>query len=100
MYAAGGGFGCIKQRGIVNPDSNYCFGEGRPVLDSDSKLYTRGNKRGSIDRILKPVCTLWCRKKNFIQKPIRISAPTNFPHYYRHAAANFKQWCEFCLKKK
>ncbi len=33
-------------------DSNYCFGEGGAGTFSDGKLYTRSNKRGSIDRIL------------------------------------------------
>ena len=37
----------------VNPDSNYCFGEGGAGTYSDGKLYTRSKKRGDIDRILK-----------------------------------------------
>lgn len=36
----------------VNPDSNYCFGEGGAGTYSDGKLYTRSKKRGSIRRIL------------------------------------------------
>lgn len=36
----------------VNPDSNYCFGEGGAGTFSDGKLYTRSKKRGSTDRIL------------------------------------------------
>ncbi len=36
----------------VNPDSNYCFGEGGAGTYSDGKLYTRSGKRGSIQRIL------------------------------------------------
>ncbi|MFN8391573.1 MAG: NAD(P)/FAD-dependent oxidoreductase [Bdellovibrionota bacterium] len=42
----------ITKRGIVNPDSNYCFGEGGAGTFSDGKLYTRATKRGSVDRIL------------------------------------------------
>lgn len=38
---------------IVNPDSNYCFGEGGAGTYSDGKLYTRSKKRGDVDRILK-----------------------------------------------
>ena len=38
---------------IVNPDSNYCFGEGGAGTYSDGKLYTRSKKRGDIDKILK-----------------------------------------------
>jgi uncharacterized protein len=37
---------------VVNPDSNYCFGEGGAGTYSDGKLYTRSNKRGDIERIL------------------------------------------------
>jgi len=38
--------------GIVNADSNYCFGEGGAGTYSDGKLYTRSKKRGDVDRIL------------------------------------------------
>ena len=36
----------------VNPDSNYCFGEGGAGTYSDGKLYTRSKKRGSVQRVL------------------------------------------------
>lgn len=42
----------IQQEGIVNPDSNYCFGEGGAGTYSDGKLYTRSTKRGNVNRIL------------------------------------------------
>ncbi len=42
----------LNKEGIVNPESNYCFGEGGAGTYSDGKLYTRSNKRGDIDRIL------------------------------------------------
>lgn len=42
----------IQQFGIVNPDSNYCFGEGGAGTYSDGKLYTRSKKRGSILHVL------------------------------------------------
>jgi hypothetical protein len=42
----------LNKEGIVNPNSNYCFGEGGAGTYSDGKLYTRSNKRGDIDRIL------------------------------------------------
>lgn len=42
----------LNREGIVNPDSNYCFGEGGAGTYSDGKLYTRSNKRGDIKRIL------------------------------------------------
>lgn len=43
----------IQQEGLVNPDSNYCFGEGGAGTYSDGKLYTRSKKRGQVDRILR-----------------------------------------------
>jgi uncharacterized protein len=42
----------LNKEGIMNPDSNYCFGEGGAGTYSDGKLYTRSNKRGNIQRIL------------------------------------------------
>ena len=42
----------LNKEGTVNPESNYCFGEGGAGTYSDGKLYTRSNKRGDIDRIL------------------------------------------------
>ncbi|MDX1937639.1 MAG: FAD-dependent monooxygenase [Flavihumibacter sp.] len=42
----------MNKEGIVNPESNYCFGEGGAGTYSDGKLYTRSNKRGDINRIL------------------------------------------------
>lgn len=42
----------INVNHIVNPDSNYCFGEGGAGAYSDGKLYTRSKKRGDVDRIL------------------------------------------------
>lgn len=42
----------IQQHGIVNPHSNYCFGEGGAGTYSDGKLYTRSHKRGKIVDVL------------------------------------------------
>lgn len=42
----------MNKEGIVNPDSNYCFGEGGAGTYSDGKLYTRSTKRGNVQRIL------------------------------------------------
>lgn len=42
----------ISREGVVDEDSNYCFGEGGAGAYSDGKLYTRSKKRGSVDRIL------------------------------------------------
>ncbi|MDE7449182.1 MAG: FAD-binding protein [Paramuribaculum sp.] len=43
----------IAREGIVDPDSNYCFGEGGAGAYSDGKLYTRSKKRGPVDKVLK-----------------------------------------------
>lgn len=43
----------ISREGIVDPDSNYCFGEGGAGAFSDGKLYTRSKKRGSVEKILR-----------------------------------------------
>ncbi|HMS63739.1 MAG TPA: FAD-dependent monooxygenase [Ignavibacteria bacterium] len=43
----------IQQDSIVNPDSNYCFGEGGAGTYSDGKLYTRSHKRGDIYKALR-----------------------------------------------
>ena len=42
----------IQQFHRVNPDSNYCFGEGGAGTYSDGKLYTRSTKRGDVKKIL------------------------------------------------
>ena len=46
----------ISKTHIVDPDSNYSFGEGGAGAYSDGKLYTRSKKRGSVDRILNIFC--------------------------------------------
>jgi len=42
----------LNKDGIINPESNYCFGEGGAGTYSDGKLYTRSHKRGDINSIL------------------------------------------------
>lgn len=42
----------ISRQGIVDPDSNYCFGEGGAGAYSDGKLYTRSKKRGNVQEVL------------------------------------------------
>ena len=42
----------INKEHIVNPHSNYCFGEGGAGTYSDGKLYTRSTKRGDITKVL------------------------------------------------
>lgn len=42
----------LSTSGVVNEDSNYCFGEGGAGTFSDGKLFTRSTKKGDIRRIL------------------------------------------------
>ena len=42
----------INREHIVDPDSNYCFGEGGAGTYSDGKLYTRSHKRGDVQNVL------------------------------------------------
>ncbi len=42
----------LNREQIVNPDSNYCFGEGGAGTYSDGKLYTRSTKRGNVNDVL------------------------------------------------
>lgn len=46
----------LARQGVVDPDSNYCFGEGGAGAFSDGKLYTRSKKRGSVDKVLETFC--------------------------------------------
>ncbi|MDB5007462.1 MAG: dependent oxidoreductase [Mucilaginibacter sp.] len=47
----------INKEGLVNPESNYCFGEGGAGTYSDGKLYTRSTKRGDVNEVLKTFVT-------------------------------------------
>lgn len=42
----------LNKSHVVNPESNYCFGEGGAGTYSDGKLYTRSKKRGSVEEVL------------------------------------------------
>ena len=46
----------IRRNQAVDPESNYCFGEGGAGAYSDGKLYTRSKKRGNIEKILNVFC--------------------------------------------
>lgn len=46
----------IARENVVDPDSNYCFGEGGAGAFSDGKLYTRSKKRGNVNKILQIFC--------------------------------------------
>lgn len=42
----------LSREGVVNPESNYCYGEGGAGAFSDGKLFTRSSKRGDVGEIL------------------------------------------------
>ena len=42
----------LTQHGTVDPDSNYCYGEGGAGTYSDGKLYTRSHKRGDVRDVI------------------------------------------------
>jgi uncharacterized FAD-dependent dehydrogenase len=42
----------LTQHGVVDADSNYCFGEGGAGTYSDGKLYTRSHKRGDVRDVI------------------------------------------------
>lgn len=42
----------LSREGVVDPDSNYCYGEGGAGAFSDGKLFTRSSKRGDIKEVL------------------------------------------------
>lgn len=43
----------LNKEGLINGESNYCFGEGGAGTYSDGKLYTRSKKRGDVEKALK-----------------------------------------------
>lgn len=46
----------LNREGVLDPESNYCFGEGGAGTFSDGKLYTRAKKRGAIGPLLDLLC--------------------------------------------
>lgn len=43
----------LGREGTLNPESNWCFGEGGAGTFSDGKLYTRSTKRGNVQEVLR-----------------------------------------------
>lgn len=46
----------LNKSGVLNPISNWCFGEGGAGTYSDGKLYTRSTKRGNVTKVLNTLC--------------------------------------------
>ena len=68
----------LLRHGQVNPDANYCFGEGGAGAFSDGKLYTRSNKRGDIRKLLHLLSCMG-QPPIFWWMPTPISVPTDCP---------------------
>ena len=69
----------LNKEGEVNPESNYCFGEGGAGTYSDGKLYTRSSKRGNIDRILQLFVRFGAEEKILYQSHPHIGT-NKLPH--------------------
>lgn len=69
----------LNKEGEVNPESNYCFGEGGAGTYSDGKLYTRSNKRGNINRILNLLVQFGAEEKILYQAHPHIGT-NKLPH--------------------
>ncbi|MCR4571095.1 MAG: FAD-dependent oxidoreductase [Bacteroidales bacterium] len=52
----------LSQSGVVNPESNYCYGEGGAGAFSDGKLFTRSSKRGDIREVLQQLVNFGASK--------------------------------------
>ena len=46
----------ITREQRVDPESNFCFGEGGAGAFSDGKLFTRSKKRGNVQEVLEGLC--------------------------------------------
>ncbi|HSR37706.1 MAG TPA: FAD-binding protein [Phnomibacter sp.] len=69
----------MNKQGEVNPESNYCFGEGGAGTYSDGKLYTRSNKRGDVNRILQLLVHFGAEEKILFQSHPHIGT-NKLPH--------------------
>ncbi len=80
----------IKEH-TVNPNSNYCFGEGGAGTFSDGKLYTRSKKRGSQQEILEKLVQFGATKDILIQAHPHIGT-NKLPKIIE----NIRQYIEYC----
>ena len=90
----------LNKEGVVNPDSNYCFGEGGAGTYSDGKLYTRSNKRGDIDRILQLFAYFGAQEQILYESHPHIGT-NKLPHIITAMrAALLEHGAEFHFEKK
>lgn len=57
----------LSREGLVNSDSNYCFGEGGAGTFSDGKLYTRSSKRGDIYEVLEQLVNFGAQEQILLE---------------------------------
>ena len=91
----------LNKEGEVNPESNYCFGEGGAGTYSDGKLYTRSSKRGDVNRILNLFVHFGAEEKILYEAHPHIGTNKLPTDHYRHAKKDY--WIvevNICLKKK
>ena len=69
----------LNKQGQVDPDSNYCFGEGGAGTYSDGKLYTRSQKRGDLERILARIGLRNARPRDLARLRDALAATKNLP---------------------
>lgn len=69
----------LNKNGVINPECNYCFGEGGAGTYSDGKLYTRSTKRGDINRILNLFVQFGAEEKILIESHPHIGT-NKLPH--------------------
>lgn len=53
----------LNKEGVLNEESNYCFGEGGAGTYSDGKLYTRSSKRGDLKKVLELFCVFGAKSE-------------------------------------
>lgn len=69
----------LNREGRLDPDSNYCFGEGGAGTFSDGKLFTRSRKRGNVGDILELLCQHGARESILVDAHPHIGSD-RLPH--------------------
>ncbi len=90
----------LNKNGIINPESNYCFGEGGAGTYSDGKLYTRSTKRGDINRVLNLFVQFGAEEKILVESHPHIGT-NKLPHIItsmRNAIESCGGQCHFNQK--
>ncbi|MGP1515315.1 MAG: NAD(P)/FAD-dependent oxidoreductase [Bacteroidales bacterium] len=57
----------IVRNGSINEESNFCFGEGGAGTFSDGKLFTRSNKKGNVEEVLRLLVHFGAKKEILFQ---------------------------------